>query len=141
MFSNLRTEGDMWNHYIVPESIKIWDTQDDLIEIDRFESRWDDERPVLHSFYEEQWYLRYEWLTENLETRVVTYYTLRNLVSRMAHLGLKDIKLTYTYKGETHHLENAETHPELSKRYPYLLAKLILYRFVIPPHLPNACQH
>ena len=33
MYSNLRTEGDHWNHLLVPRSVKIFDFQDDLIAI------------------------------------------------------------------------------------------------------------
>jgi hypothetical protein len=33
MFSNLRTEGDGWNHYVLPESMQVFDMQDDLVTI------------------------------------------------------------------------------------------------------------
>ena len=33
MYSNLGTEGDHWNHLLIPRSVKVFGFQDDLIEI------------------------------------------------------------------------------------------------------------
>jgi hypothetical protein len=33
MFSNLRTEGPLWNHLIVPKRVKLFGFQDDLVEV------------------------------------------------------------------------------------------------------------
>lgn len=33
MFSNLRTEGDHWNHLFVPRALRVFDFQDDLVKI------------------------------------------------------------------------------------------------------------
>jgi len=35
MYSNIRTEADLWNHFLVPSSVRVAELEDDLIRVTR----------------------------------------------------------------------------------------------------------
>ena len=111
MFSNLRSElrgpEDRNNHLFMPSSLKLAGFQEDLVRI--LESN--DPLfagPVTTGDYR-------------------TYFEFRRRISDRAHRGIKNISVTYIRGGVQRTLTNAETDPELSRRYPYLMRKFLLF--------------
>ncbi|MGH9383174.1 MAG: hypothetical protein ACRD2N_02630 [Vicinamibacterales bacterium] len=111
MFSNLRTElrweGDRSNHFLVPSSIKIAGFQEDLV-----------------------------WVVESSDPRLAeiakneefcTFFEFRRHISEAAQKGIRNIRVTYVRHGVQRSLSNAETDPELSRRHPFLLRKLLTF--------------
>jgi hypothetical protein len=119
MYSNLRTEIGQWNHLIVPASMRVFSRQDDLVEI--VESS----EPLLQRHADEGEY--------------INAFELRRVVSQ----AQGDLTVTYRRGGETHHFElrdGVPSDPELRRRAPILLEKLLLFR-PVPIGGRNVCQH
>lgn len=115
MYSNLQTEGDQWNHLILPGAVRIFDTQDELITI---VSSTDS---VLMSDAERG-------------LRWVPFELNRYLSDR------PEVALTYRYKGEEITVDRVGDDPWLSKKPPLLLRKALWYRRVARPE-SNGLRH
>ena len=115
MFANLRTEGELWNHCLLPQSIRIFGLQDDLVSV-RSSSH-----PELQAFADD-------------ETRVVWLEFRKTLLlERFA-----DAQITYEYKGQEHVVGRIGDDELLSEPFHPLVAKLIWFR---PVPKTMHCQH
>ena len=121
MFSNLRTEGGYSNHFIIPVEAQIFDYQQDLVTILSTNHR--------HLEFRAS------------ESGLVPYYSLRYDVSRVASAGVKNFQVSYIHEGKRHDLENAETHPELSRPYSVWLRKIMDFRQVLDDRSRDKCTH
>lgn len=108
MFSNLQTEGDQWNHILIPESVRVFDCQDDLVRI--IESS----DPVLARSARdgERW----------VHLQFLDYVSER-----------PDIAVTYEHKGRIERVARVGNHPQLSQRPNVLVRKMSSFRPVFPP--------
>ncbi|WP_125077725.1 hypothetical protein [Rufibacter latericius] len=106
MFSNLRTEGGISNHYIVPASLQIFDYQKDIVEI------------VSTS----------EYHLKNVKKadKLMTFFQFRRFVRTE-----RPEFVTYKRNGvlKTFELDKATANDELLQKDNYLLEKLMYYRY------------
>jgi hypothetical protein len=111
MFSNVRTElrweGDESNHFLVPSSLKIAGFQEDLVRVVKSSD------PKLAD------------LAERGDHR--PFFEFRRYISTQASWGITDLQVTYIRGGVKRSVANAENDPELSKPYPYLMSKLLIF--------------
>lgn len=114
MYSNLQTEGDQWNHSVVPESVRVFDLQDDLV---RVISTSDDD------------------LAEAAEggTRFVWHDFRRRM------LDSPDAAVTYEYRGRRFAVARAGDDPRLSEDETLVERKLLQFRDVPTPE-ENECR-
>jgi hypothetical protein len=117
MFSNLRTEGGVSNHLIVPASVQIFDYQKDLVEIKSSSDK------VFRK------YVR--------QNKMVVYPHFQRMV-----LMRKPANVTYVYKGQEKTFEMASAAPNdpLLQQQPYWFRKLIRFR-AVSEQLPQPCSH
>lgn len=116
MFSNLRTEGRVSNHFIMPAGFQIFNYQDDLVEI------------ISTSEY---------GLNENIEREeLITFFELRDRVS-----VFRPEFVEYIYKGEHHYYNaNEPDYAGLQERHPIILRKLMRFRPVNKSGI-QTCAH
>ncbi len=115
MFSNMQTEGELWNHYFMPRWLRVFPYQDDLVTI--VESS----HPVFQSAAENG--VRFAYFGFHREA-----------------LDHPDMSVTYEYRGEQRSVPRAGDDPELSRPQPYLLRKIFWFRRVSPPEA-NVLSH
>lgn len=115
MFSNLQTEGDQWNHLVLPRAMRVFPYQDELVTIVESSD------PYLQRLQRERTRLVYPHLRLHLD-------------------GHPEASLTYERGGRRYVVPRVGDDPELSRRPPYWLRKLFLFRAVPPPER-NALQH
>jgi len=108
MFSNLRTEGGTTNHLIWRQPLSLARYQEDLVQIldSNNASLQAKARPDL----------------------LVTFFTLRQIISRLADQGVRNIYITYVRRGKTIRVEKAESDPDLSTRPPWIERKFLIFR-------------
>ena len=112
MYSSLRTEGEWNNHFFMP-ALRLTDYQDDLVEI------LETDHPRLQ-----------EMMHIGIKTKrkaLITYFELRRIVSETT----TNFSVTYSRRGENHLYSNyngGNTDPELARRHPLMLAKLLYFR-------------
>ena len=112
MYSSLRTEGEWNNHFFMP-ALRLADYQDDLVEI----------LETNHPRLQKMMYIGMQAERKAL----ITYFELRRVVSEIA----TNFYVTYERQGEIHQYSNyngGNTDPELARRHPLLLAKLLYFR-------------
>jgi hypothetical protein len=115
MFSNLRTEGGTWNHYLVPSSLRVFGYGDDVI---RLRGSSDPYLGVL---------AKHGFGLVPLELR--------------SHLAERpDASVTYVRDGRVVKAARAADDPFLAAPVHPLERKLILFR-PVPPRGGNACLH
>jgi hypothetical protein len=116
MFSNLRTEGALGNHLFVPASLKVFDFQDDLVQVLRASE---------------------EPLNDLAEERLLIPYLE---FSRKVHAVTDPLSIEYLRGGELHRLEGAPPgrRPGIEPT-PWLLGKLLRFR-PIDAEGPNRCR-
>jgi hypothetical protein len=112
MYSNLRTEGAVWNHLFIPEDVRVFGLQDTVVKI--VES--DD--PTLALAAE----MGHEYVLFGLRDYVRDH---------------PDVSLTYEIEGERRHSARAGSDPRLSAP-PVLARKLLRFRQLAPYGL---CQN
>ena len=110
MYSNLRSEGGTTNHLIWRHPLALANYQEDLVEV-----TYSNDPPLKLT-------ARRGW--------PIPFFDLRRRISYLAHTGQKNIAVTYVRNGQTIHLDNAETDPELSTRPSLLERKLLLFRAI-----------
>ncbi|WP_224997435.1 hypothetical protein [Cesiribacter sp. SM1] len=117
MFSNLRTEGGISNHLIVPASVQIFDYQKELVQIKSSSDK------VLKK------YVR--------QNKMVVYPHFQRIISMR-----KPANVTYVYKGQekTFSMASAAPGDPLLEQQPYWFRKLIRFR-PISEKLPQPCAH
>ena len=124
MYSSLRTEGERTNHFFMP-ALRLADYQDDLVEI------LETNHPLLQ---------RRMYTGKDIKRKaLITYFELRRIVSETT----TDFNVTYNRRGEVHHYSydnGVNTNPELARKHPVLLAKLLYFRPVFAGE-HEYCQH
>jgi len=114
MYSNLQTEGDQWNHELIPESARVFDHQDELVTV---RSSTDEE------------------LAEAGKSG--TRFVWRDFRRRM--LDNPYAAVTYEHDGRRFAVARAGDDPRLSKDESFAERKLLQYRDVPPPN-ENECR-
>jgi hypothetical protein len=114
MYSNLQTEGDEWNHEVVPESVRVFDLQDDLV--------------TVHATSDED-------LAEDAAkgTRFVWHDFRRRMLDN------PDTSVTYEYEGRRFAVARAGDDPRLSQGETFAERKLLQFRDV-PESDENGCR-
>jgi hypothetical protein len=108
MFSNLRTEGGLTNHWFMPNrALRIAGFQEDLVTV---RSAQDEEL------------LRFARRPRR------TFYDFKMRIQRMAARGKRDIAVSYRRGSEVHALARAETDPELMQPVPWWQRKWLKFR-------------
>ncbi len=108
MFSNLRTEGGLTNHWFMPSrALRIAGFQEDLVTV---RSAQDEEL------------LRFARRPRR------TFYDFRMRIQRMAAAGKRDIAVSYRRGSQLHALARAETDPELMEPVPWWQRKWLKFR-------------
>jgi hypothetical protein len=115
MFSNIQTEGDRWNHYLVPRGFRLFGFQDDLVRIHASSD------PRLAEL-------------ARRDVRLVPFH-LRTLVERDP-----EMRLRYEFEGQLHTVASASNDPFLAEHASRWLAKWMLFR-PIQPLGQNVCAH
>ena len=115
MFSNLQTEGDEWNHLVVPQAVQVFDFQDDLVEI--LESS--------GSYFQEMAESR----------RMMVWLEFRRYL-----LYRPDASVTYRRRGVVQRVPRCGDDPELSAPLPWYARKLLWFRSVSRA-ADNHCRH
>lgn len=117
MFSNLRTENGMSNHYILPASMQIADYQKDMVEIVRSSD------PKLQK------------IADN--NQLIVFFRFKNIIS-----DRKPLMVEYIRNGERKifRRENASKDDELLQKTPYILQKLFSFRLISKLE-PQPCAH
>jgi hypothetical protein len=114
MFSNLRTEGEHWNHLLIPRSVRVLGLQDELVHVIASSA------PELKAFTEPGVFL------------VATHF--HEITS-----GLPDASVTYESGGRIHQVARIADVPLLSRPPGWPgLRKLLVFR---PVDTRGVCQH
>jgi len=116
MYSNLQTEGDAWNHLILPQGMQVFDLQDDLVEIVETSDSYLTSRAV------------------GRDLKVVWLEFRRHLQPR------SDASVIYRRGGVEYRVERVGDDPLLSEPLPWLARKLLWFRHVAEPD-KNYCKH
>ena len=119
MYSNLRTEGDSSNHFLVPSSWQLFDYQRDLVSVE------ESNIPELHAIASRR--------------LLVPYQQLRVAVTRQRQYGSRGLRIVYYRAGRRHVVPAAELHPELGRPLPALAVKFLTFR-PIEPSGPRHCS-
>jgi hypothetical protein len=114
MYSNLQTEGDRWNHRILPEEIQVFSLQDDLLRVI------DTDDPVLTDY-------------EGSRTELVLFRVQARANER------PDSRLVYESDGRTWTVERIADDPTLGEPQNFVLRKVLFFRDVPPPE-ENVCR-
>jgi hypothetical protein len=108
MFSNLRTEGGLTNHWFMPSrALRIAGFQEDLV--------------TLRSAQDEE-LLRFARRPRR------TFYDFKMRIQRMAAAGKHEIAVSYRRGSQVHALVRAETDPELMEPVPWWQRKWLKFR-------------
>ena len=108
MFSNLRTEGGLTNHWFMPSrALRVADFQEDLV-------------TVLSAQDEEL--LRFARRPRR------TFYDFKLRIQRMAAAGKRDLAVSFRRGGEVRDLTAAEVDPELMAPVPWWQRKWLKFR-------------
>ena len=108
MYSNLKTEGQHWNHFLFPRSMRVFGYQDEVLRI--IDSS---DQKLLQDREEGTGWIRFE--------------LRRYLADR------PDTMLSYEVGGELFHVERAGEHPEFSAAPSRWLSKWMWFRPVFRP--------
>ena len=120
MYSNLRTEGGVTNHLIVPRPLAWFGYQTDLVTI---ESSSDEALAELAA-----------------EGHPVPFYVLRKRVAELVEAGAREIAITYVRAGERRVVAQAEVDAELADAPSYFERKFLRFRTILPADA-NVCSH
>lgn len=141
MFSNLRTGGGTTNHYIIPASFQIFSNLEELVKIKGSNIRlinqfsgFTSTRPIPGTNVKlPQPYLDYlEENDLNYEKRYeykIPIELLRDIVTSLKKVGVKDIKIEYEKDGNVFYTRNAEHDSKLTGSSP-LKIKLLSMRAI-----------
>ena len=117
MFSNLRTEGGVTNHFFIPVRVQVFNYQKDLVEIVASSD------PQLQKVADEQ--------------KLMTFFQFKNQVA-----AVRPAVVDYIRNGQrrTFRLATAAPADELLHQSPLLLRKLLAFRTISKTE-PQPCQH
>jgi hypothetical protein len=115
MFSNLRTEGGVSNHFVVRKSLQLAG-YDDLVVV---------MEPMTPKIRRMQ-----------AKGERLTFYSLRLKASRRRY---RNAPLNYVRFDEERRVERIRDDPEVGRPYPYLVRKFVRFRSPEAPY--GACQH
>ncbi len=123
MFSNLRTEGALSNHFLLGRNpLKLWDYQEDVVRFIRI----DDRRARIGYQY------------QPLEGSLLPVVEFRKLIYAWTRAGAT-IPLTFEYRGTMHSTSDVTNDPVWRTRARDWDMRLMDFR-VIQPDAPNACR-
>ena len=108
MYSNLRSEGAITNHFIWRHPLALANYQEDLVQVL-------DSNDRLLQFFAGR-------------GLPVPFFDLRRRISFLVREGTRNISVTYIRNGATIHRDAAESDPELSARPSLLERKLLIFR-------------
>ncbi|MBT1703952.1 hypothetical protein [Chryseosolibacter indicus] len=115
MYSNLRTEGGISNHYIIPASFQIFNFQRETVEI--ISSSSDDLQQLAE------------------EGKQIVLFELKNYVHER-----KIKEVTFLYQGKLYHYKRGADTTGLLSKNPYILYKLMRFR-AFTKNEPQPCTH
>lgn len=115
MYSNLQTEGSQWNHLIMPESMQVFDWQDDLVQII------DSNHPPYQRAAKED--IRLTWFEFHRQTSEAD-----------------SISVTYQRGDEVFEVADSANDPKLSNPPHFLMRKALWFREVPVPE-KNTIRH
>lgn len=117
MFSNLRTEGGISNHLLVPAQLQVFDFQKDMVEVISSSD------PKLQKAADSR--------------QLMVFFRFKNYVA-----GMKPEHITYIRNGQLHTFSAATAPPddELLHKNSYALLKLLKFRN-ISKYDPQPCAH
>lgn len=117
MFSNLRTEGGITNHFFIPASTQLFDFQKDVVEIVRSSD------PQLQAMAD--------------KGQLLPYFQFKNHVAsnRPAH-----VEYRRGGQQQSFHLATASPDDALLRKSPFLMRKIMGFR-AIAKNEPQPCQH
>jgi hypothetical protein len=139
MFSNLRTEGGMTNHLLIPPGrFFVAGYQDDLVRVEAFEGVRPRGAP---------WWIRLaggrrirpRWLSEGPGVRV-PFAELRRTVQLWKAAGFVQVSISYERQGRRHQWADAFSDPELMLPMPLWERKLMAFRAVQDDGEPCTCR-
>ena len=115
MFSNLQTEGDQWNHVLLPAAMRVFDYQNDLVTVV------DSSDPTLaqHAKDHKRW----------------VFFEFRRYLSHHPN-----VSVTFEHTGKRHSVRRVGDHPVLSQPPLLALQKTLWFRTVSPPE-SNGHRH
>lgn len=116
MFSNLRTEGERWNHAFLPPALKRWHFQDDLVTVRASSAR------------------GLAALARSGER--YPYFTFRSLTA-----AVPQASLVYERGGRLHTLARVADDPQLATRPPRWQRWFLRFRSVPPVGQRTTCRH
>jgi hypothetical protein len=120
MYSNLRTEGGVTNHLLLPRPLGLFGYQTDLVTIERSSD------PELE-----------ELAREGLP---VPFYVLRKRVWEAASAGATGIEVSYARGGRPFATSAAEREPDLNEAPSWFERKFLRFRKILPMDA-NVCAH
>jgi len=115
MYSNLQTEGQQWNHLFMPQTLRVFGWQDELVRV--IESN----DPELNRAAEEE--------------ILITWFEFHRKVS-----STPGIEVRYEYLGEQKHITHTQHDPVLSRPPSVVLHKSLWFREVPRPD-KNTIRH
>ena len=115
MYSNLRTEGGITNHFFLPAKMQIFPYQNDLVQIQSASSN------TIKSL--------------TVKDQMIPFFELRRAVSQRPHTAI-----SYWRNGVSTTVRDAANVSELSQPVPLLLRKLLYFR-PINKTGPQECTH
>jgi hypothetical protein len=127
MYSNLRTEADLSNHWIVPSSVQAFDNLRDLVQVI------DSSDPDLQQFTRPGRYISWNYTYALNRGRdfefALPYLMLRIRIAELARNGEEDIRVKFRRDGQVFSHDHAERDPELTST-SYWAQKFIVLRGV-----------
>jgi len=120
MYSNLRTEGGVTNHLLVPGPLSFADYQIDLVQVEESSDPWLED--VVARGYPIPWVM------------------LKRRVWETDAEGAGALAVTYVRHGARRVVPDAHSDPELMEAPSYLERKLLNFRMILPADA-NRCEH
>jgi hypothetical protein len=137
MFSNLRTEGGMTNHLLVPAGrFFISDRQNDLV---RVESMLRPNPPHWPWWSVATGHSDPRWRAEIPGARI-PFSEIRRIVQNWHDLGVPTATVVFERNGERQVVQDAYADAEIMRPMPWLERKLFSYRVVDPDGMPARCR-
>ncbi len=115
MFSNLRTEGGVSNHYIIPASFQIFDYQKEVVEIISSTDKTLEHRAK--------------------EQKLMVLFELQNYV-----VERKTKEVVFSFEGKQYHYKRGTQEIPLLQNDSYALSRLMKFR-TFPKNGPQPCGH
>jgi hypothetical protein len=142
MFSNLRTEGGVTNHLIVPaRALALASYQDDLARVAYVLRRPPAPWPFWVRFRGgDRWVRRNSRWVSELPNARVPFAELRRTLQLWREIGFSDVSVSYERNGRHRLVEDAFADPELMQPLPVWERTLMAFRAVDEDGLASSCR-